>query len=87
MTSDPRLDHGITSMDPWHPTPTEVLEDMVNALQASLTLVTTSTSASVSPMAIPAFYAGPTKLDEPPPPPEILDQASIYQVRDILHLR
>ncbi len=42
-------------MDPRPPTPAEVLEELVNTLRASLTLVTTPPSAS---MALPASYAG-----------------------------
>uniref|UniRef100_A0A672LK54 Chromo domain-containing protein n=1 Tax=Sinocyclocheilus grahami TaxID=75366 RepID=A0A672LK54_SINGR len=47
-----------TSMDPRPPTPAEVLEEMVNALRASLFPPTTPQSASVSPMAMPASYTG-----------------------------
>uniref|UniRef100_A0A671NU31 DUF4939 domain-containing protein n=1 Tax=Sinocyclocheilus anshuiensis TaxID=1608454 RepID=A0A671NU31_9TELE len=36
----------------------KVLEELVSALRASLTPVTTPSSASVSPMALPASYAG-----------------------------
>ncbi len=45
-------------MDPRLPTPAEVLEELVNTLQASLTPVTNPPSASVSPITIPASYAG-----------------------------
>ncbi len=45
-------------MDPRLPTPAEVLEELVNTLRASLTPVTNPPSASVSPIAIPASYAG-----------------------------
>uniref|UniRef100_A0A671KYB6 DUF4939 domain-containing protein n=1 Tax=Sinocyclocheilus anshuiensis TaxID=1608454 RepID=A0A671KYB6_9TELE len=45
-------------MDPRVPTSAEVLEELVHTLRASLTPVTTPPSASVSPMAIPACYAG-----------------------------
>ncbi len=45
-------------MDPRPPTPAEVLEELVNTLRASLMPVTTPQSASVCPMAMPAFYAG-----------------------------
>ncbi len=44
-------------MDPQLPTPADVLEELVNTLQASLTPITTPPSASVSPKAIPSFYA------------------------------
>uniref|UniRef100_A0A671T566 DUF4939 domain-containing protein n=1 Tax=Sinocyclocheilus anshuiensis TaxID=1608454 RepID=A0A671T566_9TELE len=37
---------------------TSVLEELVSALMTSLTPVTTPSSASVSPMALPASYAG-----------------------------
>uniref|UniRef100_A0A671LZN7 DUF4939 domain-containing protein n=1 Tax=Sinocyclocheilus anshuiensis TaxID=1608454 RepID=A0A671LZN7_9TELE len=47
-----------TSMDPRLPSTAEVLEELVSALRASLTPVTTPSSASVSPMALPASYAG-----------------------------
>ncbi len=45
-------------MDPRPPTPTEVLEELVNTLRASLMPVTTPQSASVCPMAMPASYVG-----------------------------
>lgn len=45
-------------MDPRPPTPAEVLEELVNTLQASLMPVSTPQSASVSPMAMLASYAG-----------------------------
>uniref|UniRef100_A0A673MTH6 DUF4939 domain-containing protein n=1 Tax=Sinocyclocheilus rhinocerous TaxID=307959 RepID=A0A673MTH6_9TELE len=45
-------------MDPRLPSTAEVLEELVSALRASLTPVTTPSSASVSPMALPASYAG-----------------------------
>uniref|UniRef100_A0A673HBP4 DUF4939 domain-containing protein n=1 Tax=Sinocyclocheilus rhinocerous TaxID=307959 RepID=A0A673HBP4_9TELE len=45
-------------MDPRLPSTTEVLEELVSTLRASLTPVTTPSSASVSPMALPASYAG-----------------------------
>lgn len=45
-------------MDPRPPTTMEVLEELVNTLRASLMPVTTSQSASVCPMAMPASYAG-----------------------------
>uniref|UniRef100_A0A671MZF2 Retrotransposon gag domain-containing protein n=1 Tax=Sinocyclocheilus anshuiensis TaxID=1608454 RepID=A0A671MZF2_9TELE len=47
-----------TSMDPRLPSTAEVLEELVGALRTSLTPVTTPSSASVSPMALPASYAG-----------------------------
>uniref|UniRef100_A0A673J739 DUF4939 domain-containing protein n=1 Tax=Sinocyclocheilus rhinocerous TaxID=307959 RepID=A0A673J739_9TELE len=45
-------------MDPRLPSTAEVLEELVSTLRASLTPVTTPSSASVSPMALPASYAG-----------------------------
>ncbi len=45
-------------MDPLPPSPAEVLEELVNNLQASLTPITNPPSASVCPMALPAPYAG-----------------------------
>ncbi len=45
-------------MDPRHPTPADVLEELVNALRASITPITTPLSASASPMAISASYSG-----------------------------
>uniref|UniRef100_A0A673N998 DUF4939 domain-containing protein n=1 Tax=Sinocyclocheilus rhinocerous TaxID=307959 RepID=A0A673N998_9TELE len=50
----------VTSMDPRPPTPTDVLEKLVNALRATLTPAPTPQSASVCPMAIPPSYAGDT---------------------------
>uniref|UniRef100_A0A8C1V7E1 Uncharacterized protein n=1 Tax=Cyprinus carpio TaxID=7962 RepID=A0A8C1V7E1_CYPCA len=45
-------------MDPHLPSTAEVLEELDSTLRASLTPVTTPSSASVSPMAMPASYAG-----------------------------
>uniref|UniRef100_A0A671N314 DUF4939 domain-containing protein n=1 Tax=Sinocyclocheilus anshuiensis TaxID=1608454 RepID=A0A671N314_9TELE len=45
-------------MDPCLPSTAEVLEELVSALRTSLTPVTTPSSASVSPMDLPASYAG-----------------------------
>uniref|UniRef100_A0A672PUA3 DUF4939 domain-containing protein n=1 Tax=Sinocyclocheilus grahami TaxID=75366 RepID=A0A672PUA3_SINGR len=47
-----------TSMDPRLRSTAEILEELVSALRASLTPVTTPSSASVSPMALPLSYAG-----------------------------
>uniref|UniRef100_A0A673FPW5 DUF4939 domain-containing protein n=1 Tax=Sinocyclocheilus rhinocerous TaxID=307959 RepID=A0A673FPW5_9TELE len=49
-------------MDPRLPSTAEVLEELVSALRASLTPVTTPSSASVSPMALPLSYAGDTAV-------------------------
>ncbi len=48
----------ITSMDPRTPSPADILEELVTKLRASLMPVSTPPSASVSPMAMPATYAG-----------------------------
>lgn len=45
-------------MDPRLPTPADMLKELVNTLRATLTTFTTPASASVSPMALPASYAG-----------------------------
>ncbi len=46
-------------MDPWPPSPTEILEELVNSLPASLLPAPAPTpSASASPMALPVVYAG-----------------------------
>uniref|UniRef100_A0A673GVR3 DUF4939 domain-containing protein n=1 Tax=Sinocyclocheilus rhinocerous TaxID=307959 RepID=A0A673GVR3_9TELE len=45
-------------MDPRHTTPADVLEELVNAIRASITPITTPQSASASPMGLPASYSG-----------------------------
>ncbi len=45
-------------MDPWHQTPADVLEELVNTLRASLTSVTIPPAPSGSPMALHDVYAG-----------------------------
>ncbi len=47
-----------TPMDPWSPSPAEILEELVNTLRASLMPAPNPQSASTSPMAMPASYAG-----------------------------
>ncbi len=47
-----------TSMDPRSPSPSDILEEQVNTLRASLMPVPNPQSASASPMAMPASYTG-----------------------------
>ncbi len=47
-----------TPMDPRSPSPVDILEELVNALQISLMPTANPQSASASPMAMPAAYVG-----------------------------
>ncbi len=47
-----------TSMDPWSPSPSDILEELVNTLRALLMPAPNPQSASASPMAMPASYTG-----------------------------
>ncbi len=47
-----------TPMDPGPSSPFDILEELVNTIRASLMPAPTPESASASPMALPAAYAG-----------------------------
>ncbi len=56
MTED--RTHTNTYMDPRSPSPNDILEELVNTLRLSLMSTANPQSASASPMAMPAAYAG-----------------------------
>ncbi len=56
MTED--WSYTVIPMDPRPSSPSEILEEMVNTLQASLLPAPPHQSASASPMVLPAAYAG-----------------------------